>query len=341
MPAIVHHSAETRSLVANERHVRSCRGLATTRRSFLLVGALLGAHIACRNASAQSTPAFTLPMGWDGGIPGDGTIIRHGFDVENTSLYPGWWHTGENWYLDFDGNSAGAPVYAVADGAVVFAGSDYPGRVVIIEHDGGIYSMYGHLDDQLLVGIGDSTRRGQIIGRVLDKTDGRSPSHLHFEMRTFLTESFINGDAPIYGYPCGFQCPPGPGYWPFSDGRIATQVGWLNPLHVIYGRAYGSVIPAGVEVVAARSAGTLPVRSTRTGPETSTVTLQPGQRLPLLEIATGDEATGETSALAYSVWCRVVLPDGTPGWVPAVRASDEFVQTDGRPAAVRIDLLLD
>ena len=44
-------------------------------------------------------------------------------------------------FLDFDGNSAGAPVYAVADGTVVFAGSDYPGRVVIVQHDGGIYSM--------------------------------------------------------------------------------------------------------------------------------------------------------------------------------------------------------
>ena len=26
-------------------------------------------------AVAQTGPAFTLPMGWEGGIPGDGTII--------------------------------------------------------------------------------------------------------------------------------------------------------------------------------------------------------------------------------------------------------------------------
>ena len=31
------------------------------------------------------------------------------------------------------------------------ADSDYPGRVVIIQHDGGIYSMYGHLDYALLI----------------------------------------------------------------------------------------------------------------------------------------------------------------------------------------------
>lgn len=294
-----------------------------------------------QTAHAQIAPVFTLPMGWDGKTPGDGTILRHAFDVENTSLYPGWWHTGENWYLDFDGNSAGAPVYAVADGTVVYADSDYPGRVVIIQHDGGIYSMYGHLDYALLIGQGDIVTRGQMIARVLDKTDGRSPSHVHFEMRSFVTESFINGDAPIYGYACGYECPPGPGYWPFSDGRLPTQVGWLNPLHVIYGRAYGANIPEGAEVIVAESAPAFPVRATRTAEATSEITFPAGTRLPLLEIATGDEATLETSATAYSVWCKVDLGmSHDPGWIPAVRATDEYVQSDGRPATVRIDLLL-
>ena len=312
-----------------------------SRRTLLAAFAALGiAAPSIETTRAQTGPAFTLPMGWDGMFPGDGTVLRHAFDVENTSLYPGWWHTGENWYLDFDGNSAGAPVYAVADGTVVFAGSDYPGRVVIIQHDGDVYSMYGHLDYALLIGEGDTVTNGQMIARVLDKTDGRSPSHVHFEMRSFVTESFINGDAPIYGYACGYECPPGPGYWPFSDGRLPTQVGWLNPLHVIYGRAYDTAIPQGAEVIATQSAGSFPVRSTRSGPETGNVTLEPGQRLPLLEIATGDEATLETSADAYSVWVKVDLPTGETGWIPAVRATDEFVQTDGRPATVRIDLLL-
>jgi murein DD-endopeptidase MepM/ murein hydrolase activator NlpD len=292
------------------------------------------------SASAQTGPAFTLPMGWDGEIPGDGTIIRHAFDVENTSLYPGWWHTGENWYLDFDGNSAGAPVYSVADGTVVFAGSDYPGRVVIIQHEGGIYSMYGHLDYSLLVAEGDAVTRGQLIARVLNKTDGRSPSHLHFEIRTFLIESIVNGDAPWYDYPCGYQCPPGPGYWPFYSDLLPTEVGWLNPLHVIYGRAYGTDIPSGAEVVAAQSAGTLPTRDSRTAPDSGTVTLTPGQRLPLFEIATGAEATLETSADAYSIWCKVELPTGDPAWLPAVRPTTEYTQSDSRPATIRIDLLL-
>jgi murein DD-endopeptidase MepM/ murein hydrolase activator NlpD len=313
-----------------------------TRRT--LLGALTASSVATKTTEstrAQSEPAFTLPMGWDGKSPGDGAVLRHAFDVENTSLYPGWWHTGENWYLDFDGNSAGAPVYAVADGTVVYADSDYPGRVVIIQHVGGIYSMYGHLDYALLIGVSDAVTKGQMIARVLDKTDGRSPSHVHFEIRSFVTESFINGDAPIYGYACGYECPPGPGYWPFSDGRLPTQVGWLNPLHVIYGRAYGSDIPDGAEVIVAESAPAFPIRATREAEATSEISFPAGTRLPVLEIATGEEATLETSATAYSVWCKVDLGmNHGAGWIPAVRATSEYVQSDGRPATVRIDLLL-
>lgn len=311
-------------------------------RRVLLGGATAGFAVPKRRgARAQTGPVFGLPMGWDDRVPGDGVVLRHAFQVENTSLYPAWWHTGENWYLDFDGNSAGAPVYAVADGTVVFAGSDYPGRVVIIQHGGGIYSMYGHLDYDLLIGEGDSVARGQTIARVLNKTDGRSPSHLHFEIRSFLMESFINGDAPMYGVACGYECPPGPGYWPFGDGRVPTQVGWLNPLHVIYGRAYGSDIPDGAEVIVSESGSRFPLRETLHAEPTSEIELLPGSRLPLLEIAAGDEAALETSATAYSVWCKVELGmNGLTGWIPAVRATDEFVQSDGRPATVRIDLLL-
>ena len=313
-----------------------------TRRALVGGSAAIGlGPLLNRPANAQSGPAFTLPVGWDGKIPGDGTIIRHAFDVENTSLYPGWWHTGENWFLDFDGNSAGAPVYAVADGTVVFAGSDYPGRVVIIQHDGGIYSMYGHLDYALQVDEGDAVTRGQLIARVLNKTDGRSPSHVHFEIRAFLTESIVNGDAPWFDYPCGYQCPPGPGYWPFYSELLPTEVGWLNPLHVIYGRAYGANIPAGAEVVVSESGKEFPVRERRTSEPTSVIQLLPGARLPLLEIDAGEETTLETSANAYSIWCKVELGmQGRTGWIPAVRATTEYVQADGRPATIRIDLLL-
>jgi murein DD-endopeptidase MepM/ murein hydrolase activator NlpD len=81
-------------------------------------------------ASAQAVegPAFSYPMGLPGQPLGDGLIMRHGYACENTWFFPGWWHTGENWYpRRWRGMSAGIPVYAVADGEVVYADFDYPG----------------------------------------------------------------------------------------------------------------------------------------------------------------------------------------------------------------------
>src|SRR4051794_4772450 len=165
---------------------------------------------------AQTTqPTFSYPIGLPGQALGDGLFIRHGYACENTWYNPGWWHTGEDWYL-LEGETAGVGVFAVGAGEVVFAGSKYPGLVVIVQHADDLYSMYGHLDGELAVGARDHIERGQQIGAVFMRTDGRAPSHLHFEMRTFLTEAEVNGESPRYSYGCGFMCPPGPGYWPID-----------------------------------------------------------------------------------------------------------------------------
>jgi len=95
------------------------------------------------------------------------------------------------------GETAYAPVHAVADGVVVFvldAGGD--GHIVAIEHllaDGpalskvegsgvyAVYSVYWHVDHVQVRG-GQPVARGQVIAVVYDK--GLN-SHLHWEMRTF------------------------------------------------------------------------------------------------------------------------------------------------------------
>ncbi len=128
---------------------------------------------------------MSYPIGIADRLPGDGLFIRHGYATENTWYLPGYLHTGEDWYT-VEGDTAGAGVYAVAEGDVVFADSDYPGRVVIIQHAPDLFSMYGHLDYALAVTEGDGVEQGQLLGTVLARTDGRAPSHLHFELRTFL-----------------------------------------------------------------------------------------------------------------------------------------------------------
>src|SRR5215212_4038739 len=159
-----------------------------TRRTFMRLMAAAGLlpGVDSRPTRAQSqavAPVYSYPMGFPGRPLGAGLLVRHGYATENTWYNPGWLHTGEDWYLP-EGETGGLGVYAAAAGEVVFAGSEYPGRVVIIQHPDNLYSMYGHLDYALSVAVGQSIERGQVLGSVLTRNDGRAPSHLHFEIRT-------------------------------------------------------------------------------------------------------------------------------------------------------------
>lgn len=287
---------------------------------------------------------WTLPIGYRGEVLGDGFFMRHGFATENTWFNPGWWHTGEDYYA-LAGETGGAGVYAVADGEVVFAGYDYPGSVVIIRHADDLYSMYGHLDDDLGVESGPVSR-GQLLGRVLIRADGRAPSHLHFETRTFLTSPRVNGPMPEYGYACGLNCPPGPGYWPIDAPEHPAAMRWLNPTHVIAMRAFPDGVPEGVEVVVAQGAPeSTELRSAPGGQEDKDrlgeISLTPGDRFRLHEIAAGPEGSIETSAEGYRLWYQITVPDATgAAWVQAAVPSAHDTGSDGRPSSVMFNFLL-
>lgn len=86
----------------------------------------------------------------------------------------------------------GNPVYAPADGVVIFAGrdhkriytpwDDYYGNLIVIQHADGLFSLYGHLS-QIDVSVGDKVRNGDTIAAV-GHTGVAIGSHLHFEVRT-------------------------------------------------------------------------------------------------------------------------------------------------------------
>jgi len=78
---------------------------------------------------------------------------------------------------------AGTPVFATADGKVIFAGrrGDY-GNLVIIEHASGQSTWYGHLS-KIDVSEGDVIRRGVKVGEV-GRTGRATGNHLHYEIRT-------------------------------------------------------------------------------------------------------------------------------------------------------------
>jgi len=94
-------------------------------------------------------------------VLGNGCLIRRGYareDIWHTRHNPGWLHTAEDVCVP-DGHAGGANVYAVADGEIVFAGSEGPGLVVVAQRADGLFSMDGHLDDALAVETG-SVERG-------------------------------------------------------------------------------------------------------------------------------------------------------------------------------------
>ena len=81
----------------------------------------------------------------------------------------------------------GDPVFATADGLVLYAGQPSPGwgNVAVIAHrapDGlTLHSMYAHMD-RIDVKPGMLVARGGRIGTV-GTANGHYPAHLHFEMR--------------------------------------------------------------------------------------------------------------------------------------------------------------
>jgi hypothetical protein len=270
---------------------------------------------------------------------GDGFFIRHGAQVENTWYNPGYWHTGEDWYAVAD-DTAGAYVYAVADGEVAYAGANYPGRVVIVRHMNDLFSMYGHLDPALRVQVGQQLRRGDLIGTVLRRGD-KTPNHLHFELRTFLTAREVNGSAPRYPFPCGRNCPPGPGYWPIDAPDLPSDRGWRNPTHTIARRmfpahaegSFGEMIvatqPISPSVTLWSAAPNDAARATL-----GALPLHAGERFALVDLYAGAEDTRQTSARAYQLWYRIAVPDGRSGWVQAAVPSNFETGSDGRPSSV-------
>jgi murein DD-endopeptidase MepM/ murein hydrolase activator NlpD len=76
----------------------------------------------------------------------------------------------------------GTPVRAIADGQVAFAGEQFfGGKSVVIDHGGGVFSLYYHLKE-FFVAEGRETARGDRIGSV-GATGRATGPHLHFGVR--------------------------------------------------------------------------------------------------------------------------------------------------------------
>jgi hypothetical protein len=102
-------------------------------------------------------------------MPVDG-LVSQGFD-------PSQGHYG----IDIAGKR-GTPVFAPADGHVVFAGWTYDdGNMLIIAHDGGYMTVYKH-NQTLLTSSQMVVRRGESVSLLGESGRTSSGPHLHFEV---------------------------------------------------------------------------------------------------------------------------------------------------------------
>jgi murein DD-endopeptidase MepM/ murein hydrolase activator NlpD len=110
--------------------------------------------------------------------PVEGGYISSGFGYRRdpftgrTSMHPG---------VDIPQKS-GTPVVATAAGQVVYADRYYSyGKLVMIDHNNGYQTVYGHLHT-IDVKIGDYVQKGQQVGTV-GATGRATAPHLHYEIR--------------------------------------------------------------------------------------------------------------------------------------------------------------
>ena len=108
--------------------------------------------------------------------------------------------------IDF-GGKVGTPIMATAEGIVEFAGYDKGyGYLVVIDHNFGFKTAYGHMLKNLKVKEGDFVKKGEVIGFLGNSGISTGP-HLHYEVKfirrvldpkNFINWSILNFDEIFY-----------------------------------------------------------------------------------------------------------------------------------------------
>jgi len=102
------------------------------------------------------------------------------------------------------GKDYGTPVEAAADGVILFAGPDdvpvfspwaiFYGNMIVIQHDDGLFTVYGHLS-KIIVRQGQAVKMGEPIGEV-GQSGAATGSHLHFEVRMGDVKDYFSTQNP-------------------------------------------------------------------------------------------------------------------------------------------------
>jgi len=140
-----------------------------------------GAAAPNSHKNAVPAPLSTVPEQYAGSLrwPVDAGIISSEYGERWGKMHKG---------LDIAAD-VGEPVYAIADGEVIYAGDGLRGygNVVIVRHDRTMSSLYAH-NSELKVKQGDRVTQGTLVA-LLGSTGHSTGPHVHFEIR--------EGDAAV------------------------------------------------------------------------------------------------------------------------------------------------
>jgi murein DD-endopeptidase MepM/ murein hydrolase activator NlpD len=179
--------AKLDDLAAQQQRARDGAAAAEHAENVALGAAGARHHEADAELQAESAKIAALAQSvGDGPALGDGTFIRpvagpitSGFGYRTDPVTGGSaFHAG----IDF-GASCGTPIKAAGTGNVISAGfnSGGYGNMTLINHGGGLSTLYGH-QSSIAVSAGQSVTQGQVIGSV-GSTGKSTGCHLHFEVR--------------------------------------------------------------------------------------------------------------------------------------------------------------
>jgi murein DD-endopeptidase MepM/ murein hydrolase activator NlpD len=125
--------------------------------------------------AAHPPPLTTVPEQYSGSMrwPLDAYIVSSEYGERWGKIHKG---------MDMAAH-VGEPVYAIADGEVIYAGDGLKGygNVVILRHDRKTSSLYAH-NSELKVKQGDQVTKGTLVA-LLGNTGHSTGPHVHFEIR--------------------------------------------------------------------------------------------------------------------------------------------------------------
>jgi len=128
-----------------------------------------------RPPKQPAPPLTTVPEQYSGAMrwPLDAYIVSSEYGERWGKLHKG---------MDMAAH-VGEPVYAIADGEVIYAGDGLTGygNVVIVRHDRKTTSLYAH-NSELKVKQGDQVTKGALVA-LLGNTGHSTGPHVHFEIR--------------------------------------------------------------------------------------------------------------------------------------------------------------